>query len=100
MYEIILITLRYFFTILLILNSVYLIFKMLETFEFYRAPFFLKMTSIIYLLLSPIYEMIDKIIKWTIFSEGKFYKTFQVIALPFIAALILSQIMIFIYRFI
>ncbi len=96
MSDIIHLALIYFFKILLVLNVLYLVLIMLQNFEFYRQSFFIRLAGLIYLILSPIYQLIDKTIDKTIFSEGRFYKSFKVIAVPFILGLILMQVYMFI----
>lgn len=86
----------YFVKIILVLNILYLLILFLQGFEFYRTPFFVGVAKLIYLILSPIYELIDKIIDKTIFGEGNFYKQFKQIAIAFIVIIILTQIYMFV----
>ncbi len=77
-------------------NYAFLTMLIFSRFDFFRGRFFRSILHLIFVVMSPIYTMLDKIIKKTVFGEKVFLSRMKDLTLAFVLQIILYQIDFFI----
>ncbi len=78
------------------LNYACLILLMFMRFDFFKGKFFIGILRLIFIVLSPIYNVLEKIMQKTIFDGKIFSSNLKDLSLAFIFQLILLQIDFFV----